>query len=238
MIDSSRQQLAMLAELGFKPELTQAALAVVEGALQLLAPPERLDQGQPGQAILFTGHMIDRSDRAQPRFPPQCESAAAEAIGKKLDEIKASSGDLGICGGANGGDMLFAEACLQRGIRLEVRIPFEEQKFLRESVTFAGDVWRDRFYAVKANANTKLFVMPQELGPTPDRVSPYSRNNLWMLYSALAWGDERLSLICLWDGQSGDGPGGTQQLVSVAQARGGRVYRLDTAVVCGLGEKA
>jgi tetratricopeptide (TPR) repeat protein len=232
-LDSSRQQLAMLSELGFKPERTQRALQVIEAALEGLVPPKQVED-QPRQVVLFTGHMIDKTDRAQPRFPPHCEPAAAEAIDRKLEEINASAGDLAICSGANGGDLLFAEACLRRGMRLEVRIPFEEQKFLRESVTFAGDVWRDRFYAVKANANTKLFVMPQELGPTPDRVSPYSRNNLWMMYSALAWGDEKLCLICLWDGRSGDGPGGTEQLVRVAEGRSGRVYRLDPSVVCRL----
>jgi len=55
-----------------------------------------------------------------------------------------------------------------------------------------------------------------------------------MLYSARAWGDEKLALVCLWDGKSGDGPGGTQDLVESAQARTGRVYRLNTLGLFGL----
>ena len=143
-----------------------------------------------------------------------------------------------MCGGANGGDILFAEACLKRGLRLEVRIPFEEPRFLRESVTFAGDRWRDRFYAMKANANTKLFMMPEELGSTPASVDPFSRNNLWQLYSALAWGDERLRFVCLWDGKGGDGPGGTRHMLEVAQKHTGRVYHIDTTALFGIESQA
>lgn len=240
MIESSWRQLALLDELGFRPGPVKAGLAVLEPMLKSLTEAEPRNPQQPKQVVLFTGHMIDQPNRKKPRFPVQCEPLAADAIEKVLDQLKASSGDLGICGGANGGDLLFAEACLGRGMRLELRIPFEEPKFLRESVTFAGDLWRDRFYAVKANDKTKLFVMPQELGPTPDQVSPYSRNNMWMLYSGLAWGDEKLSLVCLWDGGGGDGPGGTQHLVKILQARIGadRVHRLDTVQLCGTGGAA
>ena len=63
--------------------------------------------------------------------------------------------------------MLFAEACLNRGLRLEIRIPFGVPKFLQESVLFAGARWRDRFYKVKDNPKTTLFVMPDELGTLP-----------------------------------------------------------------------
>jgi hypothetical protein len=119
-------------------------------------------------------------------------------------------------------------------MRLEVRIPFEEPKFLRESVTFAGDQWRARFYAVKAASSTRVFVMPDELGPAPADTDAFSRNNLWQLYSALTWGDERLRFVCLWDGKSGAGPGGTKDMVDAASQHTGRVYHLNTESLFGL----
>jgi hypothetical protein len=105
-------------------------------------------------------------------------------------------------------------------------------------VTFAGDRWRDRFYAMKSNSNTKLFVMPDELGATPAGIDPYSRNNLWQLYSALSWGDERLRFVCLWDGKGGDGPGGTRHMFEVARGRTGRMYHINTSTLFGLGAPA
>lgn len=98
----------------------------------------------------------------------------------------------------------------------------------------AGDQWRDRFYAVKGHKNTQLFVMTDELGPAPAGVDPYARNNLWQLYSALAWGEERLRFVCLWDGQGGDGPGGTQHVFEAARARTSHVYHLNTTRLFGL----
>jgi tetratricopeptide (TPR) repeat protein len=231
-LDSSRQQLMLLNQLGFRPDVVPTALGIFDRAMARLTPPEQ--QQAPAQVVLFSGHMIDRKDRSQPRFPADKESVAAVAIDGELAKLALGAGDLGLCGGANGGDLLFAEACLQRGMRLEIRIPFDEPKFLRESVSFAGDRWRDRFYAVKAHPSTRVFVMPDELGPTPAGADPYSRNNLWLLNSALAWGDERLRFVCLWDGRGGDGPGGTKHMYEVVQKRTGRVHHLKTSELFGL----
>lgn len=128
-------------------------------------------------------------NRKERRFPNDKKyiDIAANVIALKLDELGAKKDDLALCGGACGGDLLFAEACLDRGLNLEIRIPFDEPTFLRKSVTFAGDVWRNRFYKVRDNPNTKLFIMPEELGDPPKCVDAYARNNLWQLYTALAW---------------------------------------------------
>ena len=103
----------------------------------------------PRQVFLFSGHMIDAPDRKDPRFPPDKEPIAAKAIADKLDALGAGPEDLAICGGACGGDLLFAEACLARGLKLELRIPFDEPTFIRKSVAFAPGNWTDRFYQVK-----------------------------------------------------------------------------------------
>jgi hypothetical protein len=41
-----------------------------------------------------------------------------------------------------------------------------------------------------------------------------------MLEEALAGGGGNLTLIALWDGKGGDGPGGTEHMVSVAEEQG------------------
>ena len=172
--------------------------------------------------------MIDKPDRKEPRFPADKEELAAKAIASKLEELGASNGDLALCGGACGGDLLFAEACLQRGLQLELRIPFDEPTFFIHSITFAGNDWRNRFYKVKNHPNTKLYVLPKELGPNPKRADAYGQNNLWQLYTALSWTPEKVNFICLWDKKEGDNPGGTKHMYNEVQKHLGYAYILDT----------
>ena len=60
------------------------------------------------------------------------------------------------------------------------------------------------------------------------RSHAFERCNLWLLYSALAYGPERVRLICLWNGGGGDGPGGTAHMVAEVERRAGRVDWIDT----------
>jgi hypothetical protein len=183
---------------------------------------------EPRYVFLFSGHMIDAPGRELPRFPERKEGAAANASHSTLDNLGAGPADIGLCGGACGGGLLFAEACLKRGIHLRIRIPFDEPTFLKNSVTFAGGNWRDRYYAVKNNKLATLFVMPEELGPTPENANPYERNNLWQLYTALSMGPEKVRFICLWDGKVGIGPGATKHMHDEVLKRSGQVCVIDT----------
>ena len=132
--------------------MTSSAETIFNSALKKYKPPF-----EPRYVFLFSGHMIDAPGRKERRFPPDKETKAAEAIARKLDEIGAGRKDLALCSGACGGDILFAEACNKLGLCLEIRIPFDEPTFLKNSVTFAGESWRDRYYAVKNNRLTSSF---------------------------------------------------------------------------------
>ena len=61
----------------------------------------------------------------------------------------------------------------------------------------------------------------------------WQRNNLWMLFNALdeacdpRSADPNITLLALWDGATGDGPGGTGDLVDKVENLGARVVRLD-----------
>jgi len=185
----------------------------------------------PRRVLLFSGHMIDAPGRAQPRFPADKEPLAAAAIAGTLDRLGAGAEDLAICSGACGGDLLFAEAALARRARLELYIPFDEPTFLARSVDVADRDWRLRYLAARSRAT--LHVMPAERGPTPDGEDAYERNNLWMLEAATRFGAGKVDFICLWDGQQGDGPGGTRHLMEEVGRRDGRTHWLDTRRLWG-----
>lgn len=226
---SSRQQVLLLQELGFRPEEVKNALEVLDRALSRITAPEKI--WAPRQVFLFSGHMIDAANRQEPRFPADKEEIAAAAIRAKLAELNAGPEDIAICGGACGGDLLFAEACMERGLRVELRLAFDEPTFIRSSVAFAGEPWVERFYAVKAQPKTVVSIMPDELGPAPKGVNAFARTNQWQLYTALAWGPEKVRFLCLWNRKGGDGPGGTEHMHDTVQRYSGRVHVLDTTML-------
>lgn len=231
-LNSSREQLLILRDLDFRPAEVASGIRVLDRALSKL---ERKDSSLPRKVLLFSGHMIDAPDRAQPRFPADREKIAQHAIESKLDELDAGPADLAICSGACGGDLLFAEASLRRGLRLELRLPFDVPRFIEESVSFAGESWTDRFREVRQHPGTSLRIMTDELGPTPRNINAFERNNLWQLYTALSFGFDKVHFICLWNRKGGDGPGGTQHMHDAVKKRSGHVYVLDTNLLFATG---
>ncbi|WP_298234931.1 hypothetical protein [uncultured Azohydromonas sp.] len=192
------------------------------------ARPER--PREPRQVLLFSGHMVDAPDRAEPRFPPQKVVAAARRIAEVLDGLQAGPQDLALCQAAAGGDLLFLEACEQRGVRCEVLLPFEEPEFIRRSIepVAGGRQWLARYHALRARLPQPPRPMPRELGPLAEGADPFERCNQWLLDTALAHGPDKVRFVCLWNGGGGDGPGGTAHMVEQVRARGGQVHWIDT----------
>ncbi|HEX5021590.1 MAG TPA: tetratricopeptide repeat protein, partial [Candidatus Binatia bacterium] len=228
-LNSSRQQLELLRLLGFRPAQVEAGVAILDRALSRLNPPDKT--WTPQQVVLFSGHMIDAPDRPEPRFPADKEKIAAAAIAAALEKLNAGADDVALCGGACGGDLLFAEAALERGLKLELRIAFDEPTFLQKSVSFAPGNWTERYFKVKSHPNCTVLVMPEVLGGLPPGVDPFARLNLWQLYTSLAWGPEKVRFVCLWNRKGGDGPGGTQHMFETVQQYSGRVYVIDTTTL-------
>jgi hypothetical protein len=70
--------------------------------------------------------------------------------------------------------------------------------------------------------------LPAWLQEKPD-YNIWQRNNLWNLHNALAAvGGENVTLIALWNCATGDGPGGTADMVNKARDRGAKTIILDT----------
>ncbi len=233
-LDSTLGQLRLLQSIGFAPDRVAAGIATFERALGRLQKPA--ESWKPEKVFLFSGHMIDAPDRKQPRFPADKEPIAAAAITKALDDLGATAADLALTQGASGGDILFAEAAIARGMKVQLLLPLPEPEFITASVLPAtnGDDWRKRFLALRDNPLClPPRVMPDELGPLPrdshgNELNAFERCNLWLLNSALACGIKRTRFICLWNGSGGDGPGGTQHMVDEVKRRTGQVTWLDT----------
>ena len=228
-LDSTRQTLTLLRDLQFRPEETSVALEIIDREIARSTPPF-----QPRQVLLFSGHMVDTPTRAKPRFPPTMVPRATAEIERVLDELQAGPGDLALTQGAAGGDLIFAEACARRGVRLQLLLPSQEPEFIESSINPSSDgaTWRKRFIALKEGlkppqAEPPRF-MPTELGPPPTGSSPFERCNLWLLYTALSHGPEKVRFVCLWDGGGSGRPGGTRHMVNEVKRRTSNVNWIDT----------
>ena len=222
-LDSTRQTLQLLADLEFRPEQTAMALAVVQREQGRMGAPML-----PRQVLLFAGHMVDAPDRAEPRFPLSAVPQAESDIALVLDRLAAGPADLLLTQGSAGGDLLMAEACAARGVRVQLLLPLPEPAFIERSIIPCadGEGWRLRYFALKRALQDAPRVMVDEVGPEPKGMSVFERGNLWLLYTALAHGQDKVHFICLWDGGGGDGPGGTAHMYNEVKRRTGQVHWL------------
>jgi tetratricopeptide (TPR) repeat protein len=132
-LGSTRRQARFLAEhLGLDADEVTAALS-------------------PPPVLVYTGHMIDRPDRASPRFPPSLEPAVREALRERIGAMRPAAA---YGSAACGADLLCLELVREAGGETHVVLPFPVADFRRESVAFAGGDWARRLDAALAAATT------------------------------------------------------------------------------------
>jgi hypothetical protein len=224
--DAVRRQLLLYQRLGILKENIQAGL-------ESIAPVAAQVQEAPPRVILFTGHRIDAPARPTPRFPAVKEEQARAMIRDAVTNIKAKTDGklLGISGGAAGGDILFHEVCEELNIPSQMYLVLPRNDYIKASVADSGPGWVERFNRLYEKLKAKVLSdsdrLPRWLRAKKD-YSIWQRSNLWMLHNALYISQEHLTLMALWNGSSGDGPGGTEDMVKRAVDRGATFIHLDT----------
>lgn len=161
--------------------------------------------------VVFAGHMIDRPDRATPRFPSELESAVAKEIRGKIDMLKPG---FGFASAACGSDILFLEAMLDAGAEISVVLPYGREEFVRDSVDFIpSSNWRERFDRVLDRAARVIIASTQKL--EIGGVSYEFCNELLLGLATIHASQLDAGLIpfAVWDGMTGDGPGGAASVV-------------------------
>lgn len=252
-VGSLRKQLAIYRDLSVLNNNLAEVFKVVGEPPPLPDPGSQAASPQRQRVLLFAGHMIDAPDRKKPRFPPEKEGVARERIREAiLKEVRTGAGvAIGYAGGASGGDILFHEVCAELGIPTRLYLAIPPRKYVTTSVRDGGPRWVERFWAlyneyqaekkvrVLSDATDEREYLPAWLREKPN-YSVWQRNNLWMLFNALVEGcdtkteDPNVTLIALWDGEAGDGPGGTGDLVDKVKNLGARYDVIKTRELFGL----
>ena len=184
-------------------------LRLVAAAKQI--DPETLADLAPPRVIHYLGHIIS-APGGRGRFPASEEETVKRQIAGRL-----AANDIGFAYGslAAGADILFAEAALEAGVRLNVVMPFAVEEFIEISVRPAGAAWVERFHRCYEAAATKRFAtIERYLGD----------DSLFGYCSQLAMGLARLRAnhicapveqIAVWDRKPAIGPAGTAADIAV-----------------------
>lgn len=237
--DYARRQLELYQKL-------QIRMDVLGPVLEKLAPSTTPTITLKPHFVVFTGHSIDRPGHFA-RFPADQADKAKDEIRKKVTAIRnrVKRPIIGLAGGASGGDILFHEVCEEDDIAIPTRLflAVPKQQYIRESVAFAGQSWVDRFdhiyqshdqtddYRLRIMSdNNKLPFWLQH----KKNYTLWERVNLWMVYHALVYGGDAVTLIALWDGKGGNGPGSTQDMVRRMDDYGVEVIIINTTKLFNL----
>jgi hypothetical protein len=174
--------------------------------------------------LAYLGHMTDAPGRTPPRFPIGKIAKVREAIRERLDRHGALHG-FGCA--ARGTDLLFLDELARRELTATVVLPFPEEGFLATSV---GGKWNDLFGKLKAKLGFKFFRLLDAQPADADLRAAFAKANTEVLRRAIEYArrlDEIPLVVAVWDGQAGDGPGGTAEAVELWQMEGYEVDVID-----------
>ncbi len=150
--------------------------------------------------FLFTGYMIDKPEDEEVHFPAHIEDDIKKAIGDLLDKYQAGPDDLAITSNmAAGGDLIFIECCVERGIPVSAHLAFSESVHVRDYVSPSGEDWVRRFYEARNHPLVDEYYQQELVGDPQAGDDPRERNNRWALYSSLSRGIDKVRLIALWN---------------------------------------
>jgi tetratricopeptide (TPR) repeat protein len=209
-LTSSLAQLEILKALGMREEFVQAGINTIQEEITRVNGEETVDKKSSpqkqanGQAFLFSGYMVDFPGKEKSTFPADKENEIRHEIRKKLEKFNAGPDDRAFTAGLSAGsEIIFAEVCAEKGIKVKAYLPLPEAAYIREFISPGGEAWVERFYKVRNHPLVDEIYQIENLGAPKEGNDPYERNNRWALYASLGRGIDKVRLITLWDAQGG-----------------------------------
>ncbi len=169
--------------------------------------------------VVFSGHMVDRPGRPTPRFPAGAEARVREEIMAYLKSVNAG---YGYSSAACGADLIFCECLLELDAKINIVLPCPVQAFKKQSVSWAGPEWEQRFLKILSLANSILIASPADFVATDNDVAStmglvYANKIITGLAVLQAQAlDFELRALAVWDGKegtNGESRGGTASVI-------------------------
>lgn len=180
---------------------------------------------QVPDVVVFAGHLVDRPERPDPRFPPSLESKVRDAI---RDRLRSLDVGFGYASAGCGGDILFLECLAELHAEARIVLPYDRDQFKADSVAIVpGADWAARYERLLDSAEEVITVSEQRMA---EGGMSYEYAFRMLDGTAGVRADELdTNLVCLalWDGKPGDGPGGTASSVERWQTGGRRLEIID-----------
>jgi hypothetical protein len=171
------------------------------------------DHGVVTRVVLVSGHLVDAPDRPEPRFPPSRVPWVAGRVREALEDWDVGPGTTVICGGARGADIIAAEIGHARGAHVMLCLALPPAEFERQSVDLPDTDWGERFRHLLSVAEVhELAASAGNAGDPAADDQLFARANESMVDMASRI-DARPRALIVWDGMSGDGPGGTADMI-------------------------
>jgi tetratricopeptide repeat protein len=180
-------------------------------SLKLYGNRDKFNSCFPSGAVAaFAGHMVDAPDRFAPRFP----SSAADSVRERIKTwLKEKAIRFSFSSAACGSDLIFLSEAQKAGVETHVVLPFAASSFLETSVRGGGEQWVSAFeQALKEAAS--VTILNDEVADEKSSVYDFTNRMVAAKARRLA---STLYLepkaLAVWDGQPGDGRGGTADAV-------------------------
>jgi tetratricopeptide (TPR) repeat protein len=242
-LNSSLSQLEILRAIGLREEFVKVGINTLREEIARTSGDERPKTGkgkakkekQDGRAFLFTGYMVDHAGKEKKTFPADKENEIRQDILEKLESFNLIPDDRAFVAGLSAGsEILFAEVCVEKGLKVKAYLPLPESAYIRKFVSIGGDAWVERFYKVRNHPLVEEFYQNENVGLPKTGDDPFERNNRWALYSSLGRGIDKLHLIALWNTHGGDKPKDrdahlVQHMIDLARDLGGSIEQISTS---------
>jgi class 3 adenylate cyclase len=178
---------------------------------------------------VFAGHLIDRPGRRMPRLPPELEADVRRDLEERLRRLDIG---IGYASAGNGGDILFLEGLHEIGAKSHIVLPYNREQFLSDSVNLIpGADGAMRYRAALERATEVITASEQRM---LGGAMSYEFGFLLLDGTAAVRAEELdTELVCfaVWDGHSGDGPGGTATSVEHWRKAGRHIEIVELAAL-------
>ena len=186
-LQTLRDRLQLVLDLCIRTKFLADAVKIVEKTLD-----DRLGHCSCTHVVLWQGYGLDTPERTPPRFPADRVEDVSTQIRRALDQWAMKPGDLAICGATTESDIIFAEACLERKLRVRILIREPLQAELDGASRWpalASPSWHERFHALRQRHETEVWIDTEHLGPTPSGQQSQAQISLcrykqWLLDTA------------------------------------------------------